>query len=104
MIPIQTKIHSEGTNDCDNLEKLNNFEEKIVTTHAQLIDIKTKIFYLQGCWEFDRTIRRNFLVVSPNFRQGIRLKGEVSRKFDVISKPKNVDLTTEPKNNCLVLL
>ena len=32
------------------------------------------------------------------------LKGEVSRKFDVISKPKIVCLTTETKNNCLVLL
>ena len=32
------------------------------------------------------------------------IKGEVSRGFDVISKPKNVCLSTETKNNCLVLL
>ena len=32
------------------------------------------------------------------------VEGEVSRKFDVISKPKNVCLTTETKKNCLVLL
>ena len=34
----------------------------------------------------------------------LRVKGEVSRKFDVISKPKIVCLTTETKSNCLVLL
>ena len=32
------------------------------------------------------------------------LKGEESRKFDVISKPKNVCLSTEKQNNCLLLL
>ena len=31
-------------------------------------------------------------------------KGKVSREFDVISKPKNVCLSTETKHNCLVLL
>ena len=31
-------------------------------------------------------------------------KGEVSRKFDVISKSKNVGLTTKTKNYCQVLL
>ena len=34
----------------------------------------------------------------------IRLKGEVSREFDVISKAKNVCLSTETKQiNCLAL-
>ena len=32
------------------------------------------------------------------------IKGEVSRKFDVISKPRNVCLRTETKIYCLVLL
>ena len=32
------------------------------------------------------------------------LKGEVSREFDVISKPKNVCLSIETKNNCLVFV
>ena len=30
----------------------------------------------------------------------MNVKGEVSRKFDVILKPKNVSLTTETKNDC----
>ena len=33
----------------------------------------------------------------------ITVKGEVSRENDVISKPKNLCLSTETKNNCLVL-
>ena len=32
------------------------------------------------------------------------IKGEVSRKFDVISKPRNVALSKKQKSNCLVLL
>ena len=32
------------------------------------------------------------------------VKGEVSRKFDFISKPKTVCLLTQTKKNCRVLL
>ena len=38
------------------------------------------------------------------FSQNFRPKEEVSREFDVISKPKNVCLSIETRNCCLVLL
>ena len=37
------------------------------------------------------------MTLPDKLSETLHLKGEVSRKFDVISKPKNVCLTTETK-------
>ena len=47
------------------------------------------------------------LALFPFFSEkfsSVGLKGQVSLEFDVISKPKNVCMSTETKRNCLVLL